>query len=299
MKDFVIITDSCSDLSSHMRKEYNIDYVPMHFSYGDKQVVASLDFEEISVKDFYNMMRNGTRFITSQVNAVDYMTKFEDYINKGYDILSISCSSALSSSVKASYTVRDELIKKYPDSKIICIDSLNSSCGLGLLCKIASRMRGEGKTIDEVANWLLENRNRINQEVTVDKLTYLKQAGRVSAATAFFGGLLNVKPIIISDIKGNNASIEKVKGKKVALNRLVDRAISEYQPEVIKDIIIVHADAEDDALELRNLLLEKLPNASKDITIEYIGPIVGASAGPGTLGIYVYGKEVVFDSTSK
>ena len=299
MKDFVIITDSCSDLTKNMRETYNIDYVPMHFSYDDKDVVASLDFEEISVTDFYNMMRKGTRFITSQVNAIDYKNKFEKYLSDGYDILSISCASPLSSSVLSSYKVRDELLAKYPDSKIICLDSLNSCSGLALLCIMASRLRAEGKSIEEVAQWVTNNRNNVNQEATVEKLIYLKQAGRISFASAFFGGLLNVKPIIISDVNGQNVSIEKLKGKKQAFNRIVERAVEEYNPEICKDIIIAHADNLDDANELKSMLLEKLPDVEDLITINYIGPIVGASVGPGTVAIYCMGKEVTFDSSKK
>ena len=296
MKKYAIITDSCSDLSKEAREKYNIDYVPMHFSYDGKDVVASLDFEEISVTDFYNMMRNGTRFLTSQVSAIDYKEKFEKYINEGYDILSISCSSALSASVKASYTVRDELLAKYPESKIICIDSLNSCSGLALLCKKAATLRDEGKTIEEVANWILENKKKVNQEATVEKLTYLKQAGRISSASAFFGGILNVKPIIVSDVNGQNASIEKLKGKKVAYDRIVERAVSEYDANVCKDVIIAHADNIEGANELKELLLAKLPEVEENLSIEYIGPIVGASVGPGTVAIYCMGKEVTFDS---
>lgn len=297
MRKYIIVTDSCGDLSKELRKEYNIEYVPMHMSYDGKDMVASLDFEEISVIDFYNMMREGTRFITSQVSAFDFRSYFEKYINEGYDVLYVSCSSALSSSIKTSYVVRDELLKKYPNSKIICVDSLNSSQGLGLICKIASRLRGEGKTIEEVANWLENNKLKVNQECTVEKLTYLKRAGRVSAASAFFGGILNVKPIIISDVRGNNAAIEKVKGRKVSYERLVERMMEEYEPGDYKDIVIAHADCMEDALEVKKLIISKLPDAEQYISIEYIGPIVGASAGPGTLAIFFVGKEVTFDST--
>ena len=297
MKKFVIITDSCSDLTKEMRIKYDVDYVPMHFSYDGKDVVASLDFEEISVTDYYDMMRNGTRFFTSQVSVVDFKERFEKYINEGFDVLYIACSSALSASVNASYTVRDELLIKYPDSKIICIDSLNSCAGLGMLCKMASQLRAEGKSIDEVANFITENRKKINQEGTVEKLTYLKQAGRISSASAFFGGLLNVKPIIISDVNGKNVSVLKVKGKKVAFNTIVDRIVDEYQPELNKEIVIAHADTLEDANEMKKMLIEKLSEAENNITIEYIGPIVGASVGPGTIIAYCMGKEVTFDST--
>ena len=155
MKKFAIITDSCSDLNKDLREKYDIDYVPMHYSYDGKDVVASLDWEELSAPDFYNVMRGGTRIFTAQVTANDYKEKFESYLEKGYDILSISCSSALSASVKASYIVRDELCAKYPDAKIICIDSLISCAGLGMLVIEASKKRAEGKSIEEVATPLI------------------------------------------------------------------------------------------------------------------------------------------------
>ena len=296
MKKFVIVTDSCSDLRKELREQYDIDYIPMHMSYDGKELFADLDFNEISYEDFFEMMRNGTRFTTAQITTSEYKERFEKYISEGCDILSISCSSALSASVKASRLARDELLAKYPDSKIICIDSLNSCSGLGLMCKIASRLRAQGKTIEETANWIEENKLKANQECTVEKLSYLKQAGRVSAMSAFFGGLLNVKPIIVSDASGNNAAIEKVKGKKTAFDRIIERTVSEYDPTVCKDVIFAHADCYEDAVELKRLFLEKVSVDEEDISIERIGPIIGASAGPGTVAIYFMGKEVTFDS---
>ena len=296
MKKYVIVSDSCCDLSKELRETYEIDYLPMHFSYEDRDYAADLEWKELSFKDFYAEMRAGKRMITSQVNAAQYREAFEKYIADGYDILSISCSSALSNSVKASYTVRDELLAKYPDSKIVCVDSLISCYGLGLLCIRASELRAEGKTIEETAAWLEANKLTVNQECTPEKLTYLKKAGRVSAASAFFGGLLSVKPILISDVNGHNAAIEKVKGRATSLRRLAERVKEEYVRVPYQKIFVVHADCEDDAETLKNLVAEAL--AGEDIAIEigYIGPIIGASAGPGTVAVYFYGKEVTFDS---
>jgi len=300
MKKFVILTDSCSELPLEIRNEYDIDYVPMHFSCEDKDYVADLDYKEISARDFYNLMRDGKRVITAQANTAQYLEIFEKYINEGCDILSISCSSALSASVKASYAAREELLKKYPDAKIICIDSLNSSIGEGLITIKASMLRAEGKTIDEVAEWVEANKLKFNQNGCPDKLTYLKQAGRVSAASAFFGGLLNIKPIIISDAKGRNVAIEKVKGKKAALNRAAELMADEYEVSDIP-IGIAHADCEEEAKELLALILEKLNAKGVDtdkikVIHSYVGPIVGASVGPGTLVAYCYGKEVTYDA---
>ena len=153
MKNFAIVTDSCGDLGENLREKYGIDYAPMRFSYDDVDVPASLDWEYVPLKDFYDLMRKGKRIKTSQVNAEEFRQKFEEYLDKGEDVLYIACSSALSASYKTSLTVRDEMMKKYPDRKIICVDSLNSCLGLGLICIAASKLRAEGKTIEEVAEY--------------------------------------------------------------------------------------------------------------------------------------------------
>ncbi|MBQ8371462.1 MAG: DegV family protein [Clostridia bacterium] len=296
MKKFIIVTDTCSDLSKEQRARYSIEYVPMHYTYDDKDFVADLDWNHSTPREFYDIMRGGKRVITSQVNTTQYLEVFEGYIKGGYDILSISCSSALSASVNASYAAREELLAKYPDAKIICIDALNSCAGLGILCIKAAMLRDEGKSIDEVAAWVEDNRRYINQEASVDKLVYLKRAGRVSAASAFFGGLLNIKPIIISDAKGRNVAVEKVKGRAVAMNRLVERFSAGYIPSDMP-IIVSHADAPEEAEELRKMVIAALPEDSKaEVITGYIGPIVGASVGPATLGIFYHGKEVTFSA---
>lgn len=292
MKDFVIVTDSCSDLDKARREKYGIDYIPMHMICDGKEYKADLDWGDLSVNEFYDMMRKGSVFKTSQVTAEQYTEAFENYIQSGKDILSISCSSGLSNSYNESLKVKDSLIKKYPDSKIICIDSLNSCNGLGLLCVTASDMRKEGKSIEEIASWLNQNKLKMNQECTVEKLTYLKQAGRVSAASAFFGGLLSVKPIIISDVKGNNNAVEKVKGRRTSIERIAERVRDEYEKTPYQRIFFGHADCEGDMLLLKEAVLSKIDTDGVPIDTGYIGPIIGASAGPGTIAVYFYGKEV-------
>lgn len=291
MKKFVIVTDSCSDLRKELREKYDIEYIPMHTIWDDKDLPASLDWEYIDYKEFFKLMRNGTRFMTSQINREEYTQRFEQYINDGYDILSISCSSALSASVKGSYQVRDELLQKYPDSKIVCVDSLNSCYGLGLMCIVASKMRAEGKSIEEVGSWLEENKLRFNQLCTVDSLNYLRRAGRVSAGSAVFGGLLDIKPIIISDIVGNNKAIEKVKGRRTSIKRLVSMFTEVYESNPYQMVVVAHADCEEEGLDLKQRIEAVLPE-QVEVLFERIGPIIGASAGPGTVAVYCIGKPV-------
>lgn len=299
MRKFVILTDSSCDLDKNLREKYDIEYLPMHLIIDGKDYDADLDWQNISVKEFYDLMRAGKRVMTAQISKLEYVTRFEEYVKQGFDVLSVTCSSALTASVKASQLARDEVMAKYPECKIICVDSLLSCAGLGIMCIKASLMRAEGKTIEEAAEWIETNKLKINQEATVEKLSYLKQAGRVSAAAAFFGGLLSVKPIIISDVNGNNASIEKVKGRKASLERLAERVKDEYQPTEFKSIFLLHGDCEADALELKEIIKAKVGVTDDDIIMGYIGPIIGASCGPGVIGVYFYGKEVTFDANAK
>lgn len=288
MNKWVIVTDSCSDLSKEYREKYGIDYAKLSYSFDGRQVVADLDWPEISAPEFYDIIRNGTRIISSQATTVIYVELFEKYAKEGYDILYIGCSSALSGSVVQSYLARDEVIAKY-GNKIICIDALISSHGQALLCVVAAELKEGGATIDEVADWVEKNKLCVHQEGSVDKLIYLKQAGRVSATSAFFGGLLNIKPIIISDAKGANVAVEKVKGRLNSIKRAVERVMENWTDCEHQKVFIGHADCIDDAKIIEAELRKALGDRKVDIHIDYIGPAVGASVGPGMFGIYYFG----------
>ncbi len=289
MKKFAILTDSCCDLDRENRERFDVDYLPMRMLFNERDLPADLDWADVSFGEFYRMMRDGIRIRTAQINAMEYAEAFESYVAKGADILSISCSSALSSSFKGSLVARDQVLAKHPDAKIFCIDSRISSLGQGMLCKAASLLRGQGKSIEEVAGYIEKNKQRVKQFATVENLVYLKRAGRVSAASAVFGGLLQIKPIIVSDEKGENVAVEKVKGRKNSLGRIADLVQGAYEKDPLYGICIGHADCEQDALALRSLIAERLPGA--EITVDKIGPIIGASSGPGMLSAYCYAKE--------
>lgn len=290
MRKFVIVTDSCSDLDRIKRDRFGVDYIPMHMVLDGKEYPADLDWKDFSVKEFYDIMRAGKRFTTAQITKDEYVSAFSEYAKKDYDILSVSCSSALSASYASSVSAAAEVMELFPDCKICCVDSLNSCMGLGLMCITASAMRDEGKNLDEIVEWLEANKLCYNQECTVDSLTYFKRAGRVSAAAAFFGGILSVKPIIISDKVGMNNSIEKVKGKKNALDRIIERTKNEFRPSPYQKIVVSNADCEEDAEYLVNAMRAAFPDS--EILTGTIGPIIGATAGPGTVAIFFYGAPV-------
>ena len=296
MKKYVIITDTGSDLERSFRKKYGIEYVSMHFSCEGKDYEADMDWQQISAKDFYNGMREGKRFISAQVNVAAYKTAFKKFLDEGYDILSVSTSSGLSASVNASYVARDELLQEYPDAKIICVDALRACYALGLLVIRAAELREEGKTIEETAAWLNENKLTVNMIGSVDKLTYLKQAGRVSAASAFFGGLLNIKPIIVADALGKNFAAEKVKGRRTSFVRIAEMMKEAYVDGLpYQRVMISHADCYEEAEELKKIICDVL-GKEIDVHIGYVGACVGSATGPGMIGVYFFGKKVTLNA---
>ncbi len=295
---FKIIADSTSDLSLELRNKYNLDYCQMGITCDDKEYVADLDYKEYSAKELYDWMRNGKRVFTSQVSDNEFRRVFTKYLDQGIDVLYIACSSALSASYLASLKVRDELLALYPERKIVCIDSKISCIGQGMICIEASKLRDKGMTLEEVVEWIEANKLKFNQFATVDSLEYLRRAGRVKASKAFFGNLFGVKPLLISDVKGRNFAFKKAKGKVKAINELVDLAIEAMDGNYSQTVYIGHADSLDEALLIKEKLHEKVPEIT-NFEIGFIGPIVGASTGPGTLGIFVFGKEVTLDEESE
>lgn len=289
MRDFVILGDSTCDLNKDLREKYGIDYVQMKFVLEGKEYPASLDWEQLSAHDFYNAMREGKRITTTQVPAETFYEKFEECAKAGKDVVYIGCSSALSGSINTANVVAKEIMEKYPEARVICLDALNSSFGQGIMLMMASDMKKEGKSIDEIAEYITRIRNCVNQCGTVAKLDYLKRAGRVTASSAFFGNLIGIKPILISDAKGQNFAIKKAKGAQNARMEIAQHMKNTGINLEDQVIYISHADDEAAVTELAQLI--KTETGCKDVFTDFIGPIVGASVGPGTVIAYCVGKE--------
>jgi DegV family protein with EDD domain len=291
MNKIKIFIDSTGDLPKDLRDEYDIDYCPMIVTIDDKEIVASLDYDQgYTLQQFYDVMRGGKRIFTSQVPAPTFVEKFTKALDEGYDVLYIGCSNKLSASILTAQKIVAELAPKYPNNKIVAFDSLIACLGQGLMAIEASKRRKEGMTFDEIVAWLEANKNRFNQFATVPTLSYLKQAGRVSATSAFFGNIFGVKPILISDCIGQNLAVEKVKGTKNSLLYCAKATVEAGEDLTGKTIYIGHADDVKAAEFVRDEILKLAPGVKT--YIGPIGPIVGASTGPGTIGVYVFGKEV-------
>lgn len=294
MRDYVIITDSSCDLDAQFREPFGIRAVKMHYTLGETNYDSDLDWQNISPKQFYDTMREGAKVCSAQVNVEEYKAAFKAILDEGKDVLSISCSSNISASVKASYVARDELKQEYPEAKIICVDGLRACHALGILVMTAGELQAEGKTIEEVAEWVEKNKLTSNMVGSVDKLTYLKNAGRVSATSAFFGGLLNIKPIIVADALGRNFACEKVKGRRASLLRTAEIVKENYLDLPHQKVFISHADCIEDAEELKKMIWEQL-GKEIPIYIGYVGTSVGSAVGPGMIGVHYFGKEVTLN----
>lgn len=290
MRNFVVLVDSTSDLKLETRKQYNIDYVAMNYVVDDNEYPASLDWESHSYKEYYDMMRNGKIIKTTQVPGPVYEAKFEEIAANDMDVIYISCSSALSGSINTAKSVAQKVMDAHPGMTICCVDSLISSLGQGLMAIKASQLRNQGKTVEETAKYIEDNRLKVHQCGTVADLEFLKRAGRVTASSAFFGNMFGIKPILISDTKGQNLAVKKVRGAKQAKAEIAnDVAVNVIDPED-QTLYISHADCIEDAELLRDEITKAVK--FKDCYINTIAPIVGASVGPGTIIAFYVGTEV-------
>ena len=290
MQKIKIFTDSCADLGADIRAKYDIDFVKMCTIEEGGEVPADLD-DTAHIQAIYAKIRaDGKRILTTQVPMAEFERAFTAAIEEGYAIIYVGCALPMSSSVNTGSMIAAQLQEKYPDAIIRCIDSTNCSLGEGLVAVYAAQLRNEGKSVDEIVAAVEEKKRYVNQFVTVGSLDMLKKAGRVKGSAAFFGNLLGVKPIIISDYNGQNVPIVKVKGRKASLDKLVELTREAVIDPAEQTVFIAHADCAEDAEYLRRELIEKV--GFKDAYIYYIGAIVGVCIGPDAIGAWCFGKKI-------
>lgn len=293
MNKVKVITDSCADMGKDLREKYDMDYARMSVLWGNEEKTASCDWDLYTVKELYDAMRAGTRMKTVQVSDPEFERVFTMYLEQGYDIVYVSCSAALSGSYNLGKIVAKRLMEKYTEQKIICVDPKNSCGGEAIVAIEAAKAAAAGADVEEVAKIAEAAAEKSMQFCSPADLTYLKRAGRVKATTAFFGNLFGIKPILISNKKGENEAIKKVKGRKNSLDELVNMLekslIDPDYPASEQTIFVVHADCMKDAEYLAQQVKEKIN--PKEIYINAIGPIIGASAGPDTVALYGFGDQ--------
>jgi DegV family protein with EDD domain len=284
----VIIGDSCGDLPLDFIQEHQIPMVPYIFNFKEKDYLDDFG-QSMPYKDFYDAVRKGEMPTTSQTNVHSITGFFRKYAGQNNTVIYLSFSSALSNTYNNAVMARDIVLKEYPSSDITVIDTRSASLGEGLLVYYAVKMLEQGMSKEEIVNWVEANKLKVNHWFTVEDLGHLKRGGRVSGAAAFIGTVLNIKPILHVNDQGSLIPIEKVRGRKKSIKVLADMLVENIVDPEKQVIAISHGDAPDDALYLKELVLEKVK--VKDIIVNYIGPVIGAHSGPGTLAIFFLGEK--------
>lgn len=293
MRKVKIITDSCSDLSKELLEKYDIDYAKMNTVYEGVTSPANLDWTPEEVHKLYGIMREGNRVLTTQVPVEEFNRIFKKYIDLGFDIVYIGCSLKQSGSVNTGAVVAKQIMAENPEVKIFSIDSLNACLAEGMIAIEAAKFAAQGKSAQEVNDYVLKIRKTVHEYCTVHSLDALRRAGRVKGAAAFFGNLMGVKPIIIADAVGNQAAFKKVKGRQNSLKEIINLLKEDLVNPEEQTLYIGHADCSKEEIDsFVDMVKKQIP--CKDIFVGYIGPIIGASIGPDAIVINGFGEEVTF-----
>ncbi len=287
MSNFVIFTDSACDISPEMLKEWGVQSLNLTFRFEGEDKEYSND--EMDVNTFYDRMRAGGVAKTAAINADSFENAFEVFLKDGVDVLYLGFSSGLSTTYNSSRIAAEELRDRYPDRKIVVVDTLSASAGQGLLVYLTVQKKNSGATIEETAAYAENMRLNISHWFTVDDLVYLKRGGRVSAAAAFVGGALGIKPVLHVDNEGHLINMSKVRGRKNALTALADKFGELAEDKENNTVFISHGDCLEDANTVASIIKERY-GATVNV-ISDIGPVIGAHTGPGVLAFFFVGKE--------
>ena len=289
MSEFVLMTDSSADLSQEMVQELGVTVLPLSFTIQGKVYRNYPDNREMDLPLFYDMLRAGELATTSAVNVAEYTQAVEPILQEGKDVLILAFSSGLSSTYQASVLAAEELREKYPDRKIYTVDTLCASMGQGLLVYLAVQEQRKGRSIEEVRDWAESTKLHLCHQFTVDDLHFLKRGGRISATTAVVGSMLQIKPVLHVDNEGRLINIGKARGRQASLKALVDKMEKTVTEEGKKTVFISHGDCRKDAVAVADMVRERF--GTQDIRINYVGPVIGAHSGPGTLALFYLGTE--------
>ena len=285
--NYQIITDSACDLPQQMLQEINVITVPLVVNFRGEARNDSV--EDTQVKELYDAMRGGEVATTSAVNPDGWAKVMEPTLASGRDALVLAFSSGLSTTYQSAVIAANELAESYPDRKIIVVDTCAAALGQGLLVWHTCKKRDEGLSLEALAAWVEDAKNHTCHWFTVDDLVYLKRGGRVSAATAVLGAVLNIKPVLHVDYEGHLISMVKARGRKAAISTLASKMGELAGNWDNSTVFICHADAMDDAQKLAAMVKEKY--GVKDAFIGNLGAVIGSHAGPGTLALFFMGNE--------
>lgn len=288
--DFQIVTDSSSNLTEEIIEQYGLLVLPLTFMIDGKNYHSYLEGQHVDLQQFYTMMREGKVITTSLPNIGDAQESIRRVLDAGRDILYLGFSSGLSGTYEAIDLLLRALAIEYPDRKIYTIDTLAASGGEGLLVWHAIQHALAGESIEQVRDWVEENKLHLAHWFTVDDLMFLFRGGRVSRTSAWAGTLLNIKPVMHVDDEGHLIPLDKVRGRKKSLNALVDHmAQTANQPIDQQMVFITHGDCIDDAQYVADQVKSRF--GVKDVIINYVDPVIGAHSGPGTMALFFLASQ--------
>lgn len=288
-RKYRIVTDSSANLTDELIDKYDIGIASLVFYSGNKEFTSYVKGVKTDLKQFYDMLREKDALTTSCVNEATFIEVFEPTLQEGLDILYIGFSSALSATYISGEKAAAALRKKYPERKIITVNTLGASLGEGLLVLYAARMKEAGASMKEVQNWLEQNRLKLCHYFTVDDLFFLFRGGRVKKTSYLIANLVNIKPIMHMDDYGRLIPIGKVMGRKKSLNTIAEMVIRDIVDPEDQTICVSHGDCIEDVEYLKEKIEEKIK--VKEWVINYVDPVVGAHSGPGTVAIFFLGNH--------
>ena len=289
MSDYIIMTDSSCDLPADLADKMELSVLPLYLDVDGQRYANYLDEREIAFSEIYAKLRTKCPAKTSAVNVNDFMEPMEAALAAGKDILYIGFSSGLSSTYDAGAMAAREMGERYPDRKIYTVDSLCASMGQGLMLYLAWQQKQQGRTIEEVRDYVEANKLHLCHWFTIDDLMFLKRGGRISGATAIVGSMLSIKPVMHVDNAGHLIKVGTARGRKASLKALADHAERLGVDLANQTVFISHGDCLEDANYLAEIMRTRF--GVKDVVINYVGPVIGAHSGPGTVALFFLGTE--------
>ena len=289
MRDYILMTDSCCDMTAQLAEELDLTVLPLSLEMGGATYRNYLDGREIGFSDFYRRARAGELATTSAISVGDFEAAMRPVLESGKDILCLCFSSALSTTYQSAVIAAQEMQEVYPEGTVYVVDTLCASLGQGLLAHLCARQKQAGKSLEELRDYAEATKGSICHWFTVDDLNHLKRGGRISAATALFGSMLSIKPVLHVDDGGHLVAVSKSRGRRASLTALVDRMEQTAIEPAKQTVFISHGDCLEDAQFVAGEIRRRM--GVEDIRINYIGPVIGNHAGPGTVALFFVGTK--------
>ena len=287
MQDYIIMTDSCCDLTDQMARELELEVLPLTMTMDGEEYPNTLDGRYITNEEFYKRLRAGKTSTTAAANVGQFEDAMRAVLGRGQDILCLCFSSALSTTYQSAVIAAENVAPDFPERTIRVIDTLSASRGQGLLVYLAAQKKKEGLTLSQLGDWVEDNKLHVCHWFTVDDLFFLKRGGRVSAATAVVGTMLQIKPVMHVDDEGHLINVSKARGRKASLDALVKKVGETATDPASQTMFISHSDCEADARYVADQIQAKY--GAKEIILNYIGPVIGAHTGPGCVALFFVG----------